>query len=301
LLADILDQQNPNIQAKETITPARRDNPHRYVPLGNSLLRNGDGAGAEAVFRKAIALNPEVAGFHKELAAALELQGRFDEAKSTIEKLVGDHCSDPHLLAHFAHLQLRGGDVGGAEQSLRRAIELNSDIPGLHKELAAVLERQGRFEEARTILERLAAAHPSNPHILAHFAHIQKRDGDLAGAEQFLRKAIEIDPNSPGFSKELVALLDGQARSDDAVAAIQSALARGCANPDILGYFANILLREGELDSAEAAFRQAIELRPATPLLQRGLAAVREKKTGRIDACRHADVEGGVSVASFSP
>jgi Tfp pilus assembly protein PilF/predicted O-methyltransferase YrrM len=236
-----------------------------------------DAPGATSTKDARIDTNPSNLGApesHVELAAALAAQGRFDDAEAILEGLAVKEKSNAHIHARLAHIQRRKGDLSAAENSFRRAIEIDHGATGFHIELAAVLAAQSRFGEAKAILEDLAANEKSNPDIHVRLAQIQRREGDLTSAENSIRRAIEIDPEAPGFHVELAEVHAAQGRFGEAKGILERLAANGKSKPDIHVRLAQIQRREGDLSAAENSIRRAIEIDPGAPGFHTELAEV---------------------------
>jgi tetratricopeptide (TPR) repeat protein len=142
--------------------------------LGESALGGPGGAArveeAEDLFRRAIALRPDLPDAYFNLGTALVLQGRYAEAaaplRSYMERVPGS-ASGPERLG-LAYLL--DGRYEAAAPLLREALQRKPDAPGLRGYLAQALEgharalqAQGRIGEAEALLgeaRALAAATP---------------------------------------------------------------------------------------------------------------------------------------------
>lgn len=79
--------------------------------------------------------------------------------------------------AHYAQgsVAMAQRDFPLAEQSFRRALELDPDHPASLSDLGVLLTIQGRLPEAQQLVERLVALQPQNPVAAATLAEIKKR------------------------------------------------------------------------------------------------------------------------------
>jgi tetratricopeptide (TPR) repeat protein len=115
-----------------------------------------DPAGAEAAFKKAIAVNPKYALPHINLGILLVDLKRYDEAIPALRQgndLEGN-LPMPHLKLGEALMSKQPPDNDGAEKELTRALELGKkDFVQVRKLLFNLALRQQKFEKAAEQLE----------------------------------------------------------------------------------------------------------------------------------------------------
>ena len=157
-----------------------------------------------------------------ELAAA----GKLDEAAQRVIEHLRGHPDEPQGLAKLGELAMLLGALGQSEHFLRRAILRGANQFEVRRNLASVLNQQerldearamfealvkesddptitaqhglaldklGRNDEAREILERLIADHPDRPHYWISYGHNLRAAGRVDDAITAYRKAAEID------------------------------------------------------------------------------------------------------------
>ena len=185
-------------------------------------------------------------------------------------------------------------DQRGAEQAARKAIELDPDNAVAHQLLGVSLMRPGHGVEALDMMRRARELEPMFTLAFANSANISLANGDVAGALEFARQAIAIDPafwlghfylgraeyEQGNFDRALRALDDAARLSDGhsltylhrvtvllklnrrdearaLVAELHDRAATGFVPPYIL---AAIELQLGNRDAAFAQLEQAIEV-----------------------------------------
>ena len=114
--------------------------------------------------------------------------------------------------------------------------------------------------------------------------------GDVAGAEQYFRKAISIEPRAM-YYRDLAELLATSGRVDEALAILQKSIAIK-RDPEALAEIAAI---KGDVDNAIRYYHAAVEERPRAPDLHNNLAAMLARK-GRDDEAI-AEYEAAVRIA----
>ncbi len=142
------------------------DNDARFsqalVNLGVAYRRLGDAARAEESFLRALEVDPGEMAAATNLAALYLGRGRQAEAEPWLERVGGYLRRNPF---HHFRLGLRAAqqeDLKAASAHIREAIRRRPEEAFFHLELARVLERIGRHEEARASLQRALALAEEN-------------------------------------------------------------------------------------------------------------------------------------------
>lgn len=201
-------------------------------------------------FKKAIALDPQSAHAHDNLATVLAEKGDLVEALfEYVEALKSDEGSATarHYLASF--LAAQGHDL--AVSLYRKAIELEPDFPDAHLNLAMSLADHGRLDEALLELEIAHKQAPDDaliqhelacclidleryPDAIGHLKRVVKvapdhveanvdlgiaytAQGFYAEAESTFKRALEIDAHDFAAHYHLAALYATWERVKDAL------------------------------------------------------------------------------------
>ena len=153
--------------------------------------------------------NPEVL---LQLAQALDLQKRPEEARAVLDECLVAHPDHAAALAESGRLALREGDGPRAEQSLARAVRLDpGDLAARHQFYLALTFNGKKAEAAReeeatrrmkADLERInellrgrLQRAPNDPAALHEVALISLRAGQTREALRWLLNALQADPN----------------------------------------------------------------------------------------------------------
>ena len=139
---------------------------------------------AEAAFRQALLLTPEMPEPAFNLAKILLVRNQYSEAEKLLVKAMAGrpNWADIHYHLGFLYGALRR--LTEAETAYRRAVELDPNhVQALNNLGAGILNNQGRIEEARTVYRQVLALEPdkSNSRSNLLFNEQYAPDVNLAG------------------------------------------------------------------------------------------------------------------------
>jgi tetratricopeptide (TPR) repeat protein len=208
-----------------------------YNNLATFLLQNGRTEEAEALCRKALAMDPGHAETRVSLGIALADEGRTEEAITEYRAAI---AVQPDLAASYINLGNALFKVGEADEAIlnyRKALELSPNEFKVLDDLGMVYVTKGRTAEAIASFRRSLAIRDDFAQAHFNLANVLHAIGSNAEAKGEYERTIELDPRS----------------------------ATAHAN---LG---NMLLADGRIDEAIAHYRRALEISPETPNLRRNL------------------------------
>jgi len=130
--------------------------------MGLLLFRQDERYGAEKYFARAVALDSKSALAYFYHAMLLTSEGsdeeQIAEARTALEKAVALNPSLGSAWSNLALLYANGGTMEKALTAAKRAVDTMPGEPHFQYNLAVVLARMERFDEARTIARKLQAS-----------------------------------------------------------------------------------------------------------------------------------------------
>lgn len=163
---------------------------------------------------------------------------RYDIAVGDYEKVVERAPDDWESWNNLGNARRGAGDVEGAVDALRKAVELAPLSPPVRLNLANCLSASRQFEEAEAELKRMIVDFPDDSKPLRELHVLYRQSGRDAEATEAIERAIEIDPSN-------VELLLGKA-----------------------SHYSKLLMTA----EAEATYRSVLALDPRNPLANLGVA-----------------------------
>ncbi|MEW6337106.1 MAG: protein kinase [Acidobacteriota bacterium] len=253
-----------------------------------------DPAGAAALLRRAVELDPAFAPAHAALAEAL-LAGFADTRDPS---LVTDAATHVALVAAMApdsvlalvvqgRLAVARGEHEAAAAAFSRALALEPTHLGAEAGLAAALEDAGRLEEAERALIRSVELRPG--YWLGHNALgvFYFRHAKYGEAEAQFRKVVEISPENARGYNNLGGVLLQQGRPAEALPMFERSAA---LSPQAVTWsnVATLRFRAGRFGEAAQCYERAVALEPGDYLLWGNLGAARRWVPGAGDSAREA-------------
>lgn len=137
---------------REAIRLEPEEGPFHY-DLGKLLLVTDRPLEAAVELKEAIALDPEDAQAHNNLGVAWSRLGKAGDAAREFVAALRLDPDLPEAQVNLGNAAFRAGDLKGALAAYRAALRIDPDYAAAHRDLAVLLERLGRFGEAKAELE----------------------------------------------------------------------------------------------------------------------------------------------------
>ena len=154
------------------------------------------------------------------------------------------------------------GNAEAAETEFRELIRLQPPLIEAWLQWSGLLQKHGLFQKASDCLRAGLEANPQSAELHNDLAVASLALGDFGMAETHITQAIQIAPEwATGFCN-LALLLRKQGKVADAEAAARKAVVLNADFPEAFNLLGEILM-ETDLESAEASFMKALNLRPS--------------------------------------
>ncbi len=151
---------------------------------------------------------------------------------------------------------------GDSETLFRDAMDKNPGSPVIHFNLAVVEQERGKYPEALALYDTAIAIRSdySAPHNNAGV--IYREIGDRIKAEEYIRKAIELDPNNLTALINLASILLDRGDADEAIVLLERALADDPYNVPALSKLGAAYGKKEMYKEGLHAFQKAWKLDP---------------------------------------
>ena len=159
----------------------------------------------------------------------------------------------PSTLHMMSRLLLDKNEVDKAEFVLRRVLADNPVYLPAQVELAELLAREQRTDEAIGLLEQAILTVDNDPVLHNNLGVLRMQSHDYAGANSAFRRATELDPREARYWSNYGITLTLTGAPEDAA----QAFARAVAPDDAIRNVGHVLLGQGFTEQADLAFQAA--------------------------------------------
>ncbi len=312
------EQCKADLQAFGQVTDG--DKAETLLAAGSAAFRVGMPKPAIAYLMQANTLAPEHPLINARLGACLLASGQLQRARPFIEKAAQLMPQSGGSLLNLAHLQLELKEHQAALDTLERAAQLpdtekdilnslqaealvrlgnpaaalnnlraNAENGNAQDQLALVrhLTTLGQHDEAWRSLREAIEKTPDQAELLELAAELSQVKGRYGEADRFLARALDIDPENAALWRRRATISSRRLGQEVARHAADKALALtqpkgGYEHALSLATHAHVLSEADQLDAAQAAYRQALELHPHCVPAMRGLGQLL-MQLGRVD------------------
>jgi predicted Zn-dependent protease len=255
-------------QARKLIEEGlRRSNGSAYAFDGLARLSAAEGNRQHEVefLRKAHAFNPNDAVRCSWLSTRLMETGAFAEAETVIRDAVALWPTNMALRILLALILLRSGKPSEAGECAVAAAELRSVEAHVIRDLFEVLHAVKRHDVAVRVLRDALEIFPNDATLWFRLARSEQGLGDLPSAIASARKAASLESGMLDATRLAADLLIDANMLDEAEQFLEDAIVRFSTAIDFHRRLAIVLVRRGDRRAAAAILRQAIRVDPAEP------------------------------------
>lgn len=246
---------------------------------GNAALAGGDFAGAERCYREAIAADSADPLAQLNLGFVLLQQGRMQEAQAHVAQALAlqrpgdDLAHDAHFV--LAQIHRQRGSREAALAALDAALAAKPDFAEALEDKAGLLLDVGRAQDALAAARRLHAVRPG-PSVLVLESRALFMLGRHEEALHAIDAALADEPSNAGALVGRGNVLLELGRAGEALTAFEALIARDGADADRLVNVAAALIALGRFDEARERADAALELEPGhRPALVNKIQALR--------------------------
>lgn len=159
--------------------------------LATALCEQGKLEEAEAIYRQALALQPGQAELHNNLGTVLSEREKLDDAVSCYRRALALNPDYVEALGNLGAALHRQGKLDEAEASIRYALVLAPHFARALHILGALLVDQGRLDQAIVTYRQLLRSDPGDGDAMEGLAAAFAAEGDTALALEIICRSLQ--------------------------------------------------------------------------------------------------------------
>jgi len=189
-----------------------------YLERGRAMLEDGRLNEAVAELSRAASLDPKLSQAHSLLAVAYDRKGLHDRAEDSYRRAIDVNDRDPQAINNLGYSLYLAGNYRAAVDKLKRAARLAPNDSRILNNLALAQVRLGKFDDAYRNFARAEGEFSGHSNLAA----LLIRSGREGKAVEHLEAARKLQPESPNVLRQLAELYDRTGRGEKAADARQT-------------------------------------------------------------------------------
>jgi cytochrome c-type biogenesis protein CcmH/NrfG len=161
--------------------------------LGRLRMRQKDAIAAQKLLSLYSVLEPQDARGYYFLSSLLFSERNYQRAESELRRALSLKPGFPEALALQGQLLLVRGQTVPAEESLKKACQLDPKNVVAHFELGRLYDSQHKSKEAADLFEQVVALNPDDPRAYDYLALNLETLGNVERSEWAYRKGLEVN------------------------------------------------------------------------------------------------------------
>jgi tetratricopeptide (TPR) repeat protein len=271
-------------EAKEIIDQVVAADPNQSDAAfvrGKLELAKGEHQKAVATLATVVENRPEWSQAHFVYGSALLLTGDIQRARAELSRSLELSASAPQARRLLTKVHSELGEHEYAIEHGRKYLTRFPEDDETRILVAQSLVRLGKLEAAAEELSQIPEER-RNVQVLYAMGRLEMARQNLDGAEELLKKADALRPNTESVLSSLLSIGRARGNIDDAAARIDKAVAAEPENAKLHRLKGTVALLKRDFPTAETHLAKAIELDPGNLDAYRQLGGL-YRATGRVD------------------
>jgi tetratricopeptide (TPR) repeat protein len=214
---------------------------------------------AESVIRTAMQESPNNRDLQIAYADILSERGRTDESIQLLQRLSAGQTPDMDLVSAIIGVYEHAHRFSDAQKTLDAAARNFPDEKQIHFLQGALYERQDKVTEAEQSFRRALDLDKNNPSVLNYLGYmLADRDMKLDEALSMVKKAVDTDPINGAFLDSLGWVYFKMNRFDLAEQFLKRAVAFAATNATMYDHLGDLYYKIGRFQEAQASWAKGL-------------------------------------------
>jgi predicted Zn finger-like uncharacterized protein len=244
----------------EALARERAEDAEVMLWLGHVEERLDHTESAEQHFREAVRLAPTMFDAYLALAQHYAERDRAGDAVAVLEQARSQVEESARMRQALGGFELARNRLPEAVRELRRALELDPQLPAASFGLGVALRRSGDLAEASRVFEQLAAIDPGHPGLALERGLLYEARGEADRAVQFYTAALREHPDDPDLMLRLGGAQVAAGEIDAASSTLEQVQRMLPSSAEAEHYLGRVAFARGQLPEASSHFERAVSL-----------------------------------------
>jgi protein O-GlcNAc transferase len=281
--AATLISENHEPEAERELAAILKSKPNEPLALnllGTVRAKQGRLDEAESLFSRALRIDKEFVGAHKNLAYLYLLKGQPEKTVLELKEIVRLKPDDADASYKLAHLLFALGHLDDCINFIEANRQSHAPTVPLITLLGDAYQKKGSLEKAEESYLQALSAQSNDAEALVGLAAVSQAKGDGKRAALYLARAKESMTDSPDLLYRFAVAALRSEMFDDAKRALERAVELKPDEASYLVALGAVWLKKPDLFEAERIFRRALELQPedAQAEMYLGYTLLKQKK-----------------------
>lgn len=286
-----------DLQSAMKLAPS---NAAAYLQLGKLRLSQHKFPEAIKLLEQALQSEPDSVEALRLLASYDLFQKHSGAALSRINQQITKRPANSGFYDLLAEDYLQAKDLENAFAAAQKAFEINSNDGQATMLLAQIQVRRGQTAGAIAAWERWRNAHPEDPGVLALLGTLEESNGNLAKAEEYYRKSLQVKPDQPVAANNLAYLMLKRGENIDVALTLAQTARRGMPDsPNTADTLAWAYYHKQTYGFARDLLEQAVKTDARNQTMQYHLGLVYRELRDKANAANH--LRKAISLAPNTP
>lgn len=259
------DKATEYIKRAESITPGNKWYKEAHA---NVLAAQGEYLQAATMFGELAKSEPLDPGYPLMAAEYYERAQKYDFALVFLDLALQRNGDDEDILMHKVQIYLTQGNADKAASIIQQLISKDPDNGKYYKLLGELYDNSKMIDKATTVYEDALKKLPNDAAVQLGLAEHYLKMGDTTSYKSYLKKAItnsdiEVDDQLKLLSAYVQTIASDTIAAREAMPIIKSIVAQHPNDADVLAYYGEILENNDKKDSAAAAYKRSVEVKPS--------------------------------------
>jgi tetratricopeptide (TPR) repeat protein len=260
------------LQEFSTVTKLEPTKASPYMEIGLVQIALQRWPDAEQSFKKAVELEPKTAQTYVDLANCYRAQKNTSEAEKVFQQGAQNVPGNIEIYLNWAATLASEGKATDAEATLKVLRDQSPKSVDVANAIGDYYLQRNLVDQALGEYQRGLSIDPKNLPIQQKMEDIYLTTGKTESAAQIDAALITQAPNNSVNKINHSRLLMAQGKSQDAVTALQKAVADAGDSNEAHYYLGMAYWRNGDTNQANSEFQNALRITPGLPIVLRALA-----------------------------